>query len=73
MVLCKKSKPKYGDKKYKFKFAWFPVFLDDGTLIWLEKYYEEWEYTVIYIDTVPVLGWSRNKRVSVIEGLSIDK
>lgn len=28
--------------KCRHCFAWFPVLLDDGRLVWLERYYERW-------------------------------
>ena len=68
MVLCHTSKEtyKYGDKKYKHKFAWLPVKLDDGKIIWLEHYWEEWEYTEVWYDMCPTLDWWRTKRVKFI-------
>lgn len=37
------DKPKLGSKKYKFKFAWYPVRINNN-MVWLEWYKEIWEY-----------------------------
>jgi hypothetical protein len=62
MVLSNKIEPELGSKKIKIKFAWLPTKLDDGSIIWLEKYYEEYEYTTIYYDTCPMAGWWRSRK-----------
>lgn len=43
-----KPKPiKLGDKKVKIKFAWFPTYLNNTDVVWLEKYQILYEYKTV--------------------------
>ena len=46
MKFYRKSKktPKVGDKQAIKRFAWFPVAINYKLTVWLECYYEIWEY-----------------------------
>lgn len=40
-------------------FAWLPVTLTDGTIVWLEKYWREWSVKIPLkgVDTVTAQKW----------------
>jgi hypothetical protein len=51
------NKAKYGDKRVVTKFAWLPIYLSDGTAIWLQKYKAEQTYKAMWALTGYVPEW----------------
>lgn len=41
MRMRQQEKGRYGPR-FRLKFAWFPVLMETGELVWLEKFYVRW-------------------------------
>ena len=68
MIIKEYNRPKLGDKKFKECFALLPIRIQDGAyikIIWLQKYYNVYEYSHSYIH--------RNTFVWLYKGKSLNK
>lgn len=59
-----------GDTKQRIKFSFFPTMIDKKTFIWLEKYINVYEYSIVEERpfykmvnvTRPIYGWKLKER-----------
>ena len=65
-----KVENKIGDKKVKIRFAFYPIRIDNNTLVWLEKYISVYKYCIIDVRkyykmvniSIPIYGWKLIER-----------